>query len=173
MNPWDRRPGESAPAFAAFTSYRDMGPDRSIRLVARKCNKSASMLGRWSAKHAWLFRAEQWDDHLRRLAEAEFRRLAGEDAARMLTVVRAGEALVAKSVGRALEALDDKDRVPSLTSVITSLELIVRLRHFVEGTTRERMEHGRPGLASSSAREELVRRLEELGQRIRAEEASA
>jgi hypothetical protein len=59
---YERRPGESARAFAAFTAYRDLpAGDRSVTKAAKTIGKSAKMLYGWSAQHHWADRAEAWD----------------------------------------------------------------------------------------------------------------
>ncbi len=73
--PGERRAGESAPAFEAFALYRDLGPSRSINLVGRELSKSASLIGRWSAKWRWIERVDEWDRH------QDERRRAAESAA--------------------------------------------------------------------------------------------
>lgn len=61
--PWERRTGESGPAFDAFVAYRD-DPDRSLRAVAQQLTKSGSLIRRWSVRHHWVERACAWDDHV-------------------------------------------------------------------------------------------------------------
>lgn len=63
-DPWDRQPGETARAFAAFGVYRDLGPFRSIRQTARTLGKDVSYLSTFSAQHDWQERAALWDAHL-------------------------------------------------------------------------------------------------------------
>jgi len=58
---WDQQPQESAPAFEAFQLYRDMGAERSVRKVAERLGKNASLIGRWSMQHGWVARARAWD----------------------------------------------------------------------------------------------------------------
>lgn len=60
---WLRRlPRESAQAWEAFEVYRDMGADRSLDHVSRKCNKSKSLLARWSVKYGWGKRVRAFDE---------------------------------------------------------------------------------------------------------------
>lgn len=77
--PWERRKGESAPAFAAFSAYLEMGPERSIRAVAQKCTKSVSLIRRWSSAYHWVERVRAWDNQLqeeaRRASVAELREM--------------------------------------------------------------------------------------------------
>ena len=59
--PWDRRRGESVPAFEAFCAYRSAGRYRSLRRIAAQLGKSRSLVFGWSAKHDWVARAQAWD----------------------------------------------------------------------------------------------------------------
>ena len=60
--PWERQPGESAPAFSAFAAYRDM-TDRSLRAVGQKLGKCRALMERWSAAWDWVDRVSAWDGH--------------------------------------------------------------------------------------------------------------
>ncbi len=46
-------PGEGAKPYAAFQMYLDMGETRTLAKVAKKCHKSATIMGRWSSKYKW------------------------------------------------------------------------------------------------------------------------
>lgn len=86
--PWERQPGEPTKAFAAFTVYRDLGPERSLVEVARRLTRSRGLIARWSAPRGphsythrgrrirrvtgwgWEERVSAWDrerDRIRRL----------------------------------------------------------------------------------------------------------
>lgn len=72
--PFDRLPGESARAYAAFCAYRDLGPLRSIAKALAAAQRPASQRRyweHWSAVHQWVRRAEAYDAHLERLARKE------------------------------------------------------------------------------------------------------
>src|SRR5215467_5679024 len=74
--PWERQPGESARAFAAFCLFRDIGPRRSLRECCRRFygDRTMSNLGQsstWSGKWQWVERCRAWDDHLDALARQE------------------------------------------------------------------------------------------------------
>lgn len=90
---WERQESESAPAFAAFVHYRDLGPKRSLLKAYQQHKPDAEMLSgiwsEWSAKWRWLERALAYDDHLdvlrrkareNRLLELEARRIDFEIA---------------------------------------------------------------------------------------------
>ena len=61
---WERQPGESAQAYEAFAIYRDMGSNRSLRVVAEKLSKSYTLIGRWSREKKWGERCRAYDNHL-------------------------------------------------------------------------------------------------------------
>ena len=68
--PWERQPGESPKAFAAFSVYRDAGPERSVRAVSRELAKSIPLIKRWSSNWDWVERARAWDNDNVRKAKA-------------------------------------------------------------------------------------------------------
>lgn len=79
MKPWERQPGESAPAYQAAWAYFEMGPDRSISAVAQKLSKSRTLIARWSSDWGWTGRAGAYDRHLNHLRlEAQTKALAEE-----------------------------------------------------------------------------------------------
>jgi len=63
-HPFERLPRESEKAFAAFSLYLSLGPQRSLAEVAQKLHKSVTMLGRWSAKFDWPTRVAAHAAHL-------------------------------------------------------------------------------------------------------------
>lgn len=69
---WDRQPGETAAAFAAFVVYLDAGPGRTLAAAYRKHRGKPDALrpsGRfeaWARDHDWKGRADAHDLHLRR-----------------------------------------------------------------------------------------------------------
>lgn len=96
--PWERQIEETAPAYAAFDFYLRAGAARSVTKVAAECNKSRSLINRWSAQHRWVRRAAAWDADL----NAEYRRELVEAqrtlAHRHLAVSRQALAKVAAAV---------------------------------------------------------------------------
>jgi hypothetical protein len=59
---WERQPHEGDRAFAAYATYRDLGPARSTRIVAEELAKSDQLIRRWSSEWGWVERAGAWDD---------------------------------------------------------------------------------------------------------------
>lgn len=72
--PWDQREGEGARAFEAATAYFDLGPERSLREVARSLSKSLSLIGRWSAEWDWTERARAYDASMAQAAQEKRQR---------------------------------------------------------------------------------------------------
>ena len=50
---FERQPRESAKAFAAFSLYLSLEPQRSLDAVSQKSAKSVPLLKRWSRKYDW------------------------------------------------------------------------------------------------------------------------
>ena len=92
MRLWGPQEGESAKAFSAFETYRDLGPSRTLREAAGihygRENPSQGQydtLRRWSRQHAWAERVEHYDQWLRMErhdAVAEHVRAQAEDHAK-------------------------------------------------------------------------------------------
>ena len=77
--PGERIPGEGQAAYASWCVYRDLGAERSIRLVAQAVSKSTNMIKRWSVRHNWVQRAAEWDAH----CDEETRKALAKARARM------------------------------------------------------------------------------------------
>ena len=65
---FEKQPGESEKAFAAFAEYLNLGPERSLELVGRKLGKSKVQMERWSSRWQW---GDRVDAHARHLAIIE------------------------------------------------------------------------------------------------------
>src|SRR5512146_3060202 len=61
---FERQPRESAKAFAAFTAYLGMGPERSLSGVGAKLGKSKQMMEKWSRRFDWPARVAAHGAHL-------------------------------------------------------------------------------------------------------------
>jgi len=71
--PWEQIPGESGPAYAAFLTYRELGPKRSFAGAARLADRHESLFRRWAGCHRWRERAWAWDVQQARQDEATVR----------------------------------------------------------------------------------------------------
>ncbi len=58
------RQAESRKAFAAWERYRDMGPLRNQRRLAREIGRSRSRIIRWSVAYRWVERARVYDEEM-------------------------------------------------------------------------------------------------------------
>jgi hypothetical protein len=74
---FERQPRETSKAFAAFSAYLAMGPERSLAAVGAKLGKSKVMMEKWSRKYDWPARVAAHGAHLalveREAAEAVVR----------------------------------------------------------------------------------------------------
>jgi hypothetical protein len=74
VEPWERQPEETGPAFAAFQVYRDLGPERTIANTRRAMKSDAETkaggmtlgaangkLQKWAYKYNWEVRALAYD----------------------------------------------------------------------------------------------------------------
>jgi hypothetical protein len=62
--PWERQPGETAPAFRCFCEYLKLGGGRSFKATADELGRPpsyAKQLGVWSVKFGWVERAAAYD----------------------------------------------------------------------------------------------------------------
>ena len=65
MNSYEIQANETAPAFQAFQSYRDMGLGlRSTAKVAQELGKSKTLIDRWSGRWNWVARVRDYDRDL-------------------------------------------------------------------------------------------------------------
>ena len=110
-HPWERQPGETEAAFAAFALYRDHGPGRSLlavylaaaggkgkgKAVHRRGAPAGQAPGswkRWSQVHRWPERAAAFDAH--------------QDRARQRGIDSASEQAGSEWARRRLEAAEDE-----------------------------------------------------------------
>lgn len=79
---WERQPGETDVAYAAFRAYRDLGPgrtiDKAVTILLEKWGDTAikdrrsersftsyqGRAGQWSSKNLWVERSSAWDAHV-------------------------------------------------------------------------------------------------------------
>src|SRR2546423_7230516 len=61
---FEQQPKESHKAFAAFSLYLNIGPQRSLEAVGRKLGKSKVLMERWSSKFDWLARVQAHAAHM-------------------------------------------------------------------------------------------------------------
>ncbi|MCL6611189.1 MAG: hypothetical protein K6T66_06590 [Peptococcaceae bacterium] len=81
---WERQPGESSKAYAAFCVYRDLGPERSLEKALQNLSKKRAkwQLWQWSSKYNWVARCQAYDDYIERRKREEKERAILEMAER-------------------------------------------------------------------------------------------
>ena len=138
---FEQQPRESAKAFAAFSLYLNLGPQRSTAEVAKKLAKSEQLVRRWSAKFAWTDRVAAHGAHLaiveREAVEAVARSKAAEWEKRETqlreTEWSMHEAAIA-AAKRGLAAYMDKDKVyANLADIARMLEIASKLGRLATG----------------------------------------
>ena len=80
MPGFERQPGETEKAFAAFRVYLGLGAQRSARLVGEQLGKSPHTVEKWAAKWGWSRRVAEHGAHLARLEREATTELARDKA---------------------------------------------------------------------------------------------
>jgi hypothetical protein len=62
--PFEQQPRESDKAFAAFSMYLSLGPQRSLTLVAAKVGKCRRLMEKWSVRFDWPARVQAHGAHM-------------------------------------------------------------------------------------------------------------
>ncbi|MDR0760699.1 MAG: hypothetical protein LBF74_11435 [Treponema sp.] len=78
---WERLPGESGLAYAAFRAFRDLGFERNIRKAVEAAEKDEGKRDKryrvwrnWSTQFRWRERAADYDRYMEKLKQAEMRK---------------------------------------------------------------------------------------------------
>ena len=124
--PWERQTGEGDKAWEAFVIYRDLGADRSLRLVAQRLGRSPGYLEELSRTKGWTERVAAWD--------AELDRQARKAQVAEITKMRKNHAAIAVSMlakaAKALQSLPAEDLkavdVSRMVEVASKLERLAR-----------------------------------------------
>jgi hypothetical protein len=131
---WERQPGESDPAWAAFVVYRDLPPsERSISRVVSDTGKSRSLIAGWSSRWDWKDRAAQYDRHMDRQATRREIEAIAKMKENHLILATNAQAHLARWI---------KDVLPGLVPTLTPREFVM-LMEFATGL--ERKAYGDPG----------------------------
>jgi hypothetical protein len=138
---FEQQPRESAKAFAAFSLYLNLGPQRGLREVARKLDKCLTVVGHWSKKFDWPARVQAHGAHYaiieREAVEAVARSKAAEWEKRETqlreTEWSMHEAAIA-AAKRGLAAYMEKDKVyANLADIARMLEIASKLGRLATG----------------------------------------
>lgn len=147
--PFEQQPKESDKAFAAFSLYLSLGPQRSLDAVRLKLQKSARLIQRWSGRWRWTERLAAHASHLAAVERAATEALARGKAAEWLTRQQAlretewevHEKCIA-AAKRALNAFMEREKVyANLADIARILEVASKLGRMASGLATEHVEH--------------------------------
>jgi hypothetical protein len=78
---WERLPGETGLAYAAFLAFRDLGLERTIRKAVEAAEKDKSQWDKryrvwrnWCSAHRWRERTADYDRYTEKLKQTELRK---------------------------------------------------------------------------------------------------
>mgnify|MGYP001288038247 CR=1 FL=1 len=134
---WERQPDETAPAFFAFRTYRDLQPNgRSLARAVRAMYPDADDKARnaklrqwqkWSSNHRWVDRATAWDDEQDRVRRQAYLAELDEMSRRHANLAMA---MIGKAAQK-LNALDAKEL--TVTDMRAMFQEAVRLERLARG----------------------------------------
>lgn len=139
--PWERQPGETPKAFAAFACYRDLGVLRTIDQAYRHWmakqhrpvppdKRAAGNFQNWSAKHQWVLRAQAWDEEQDRLKRAAHMRALESMAERHAAMATKVQAIAIKRLNTLTEE-DEKGISP--TQAVGMMKDAIRIERVSRG----------------------------------------
>ena len=146
--PFEQQPKESAKAFAAFSVYLSLGPERSLAAVGQKLGKSMALLERWSALWRWLERAQTHAAHLAAVEREAIEALARGKAAEWLgrqqslreTEWQMHEKCI-EAARRGLKAFMEREKVyANLADISRMLEVASKLGRLASGMATDKTE---------------------------------
>ena len=138
---FEQQSRESNKAFAAFSLYLSLGPERSTAAVAAKLAKSQQLVRRWSAKFGWTERVAAYGTHLaiveREAVEASARGKAAEWESREQKLRETEWAMHERAIGAAKRGLDAymaREKVyANLADIARMLEIASKLGRLATG----------------------------------------
>ena len=138
---FEQQSRESNKAFAAFSLYLSLGPERSTAAVAAKLAKSQQLVRRWSAKFGWTERVAAYGTHLaiveREAVEAAARGKAAEWESREQKLRETEWAMHERAIAAAKRGLDAymaREKVyANLADIARMLEIASKLGRLATG----------------------------------------
>ena len=166
--PFEQQPRESNKAFAAFSLYLSLGPERSLVSVAQKLCKSGGLIARWSGKFDWQERVAAHAAHLaiveRGAIEAAARSKAAEWESREQKLRETEWAMHERAIAAAKRGLDAymerKTVYANLADIARMLEIASKLGRLATGLGTEG--DGRKGDEPPTVRVEVTVALEKV-----------
>jgi hypothetical protein len=146
--PFEQQPRESDKAFAAFSLYLNLGPQRSTGAVARKLAKSGQLVRRWSARFGWTDRVAAHGAHLatveREAVEVVARGKAVEWGKRQTELREVEWEMHEKCIAaakRGLAAFMEREKVyANLSDIARILEVASKLGRLASGMATDKTE---------------------------------
>ena len=141
---FEQLPRETTKAFAAFKTYLDLGPNRSLVSAAEKLGCSKRRMEQLSRKYDWPGRVIAFNRHFADLERQAIERLACEKAvewwqlhepARRQAWLEAEEAIA--MVREARERWRNSGRTPGFEGMARMLDLAFKLKQFAAGMPSE------------------------------------
>ena len=138
---FEQQPRESDKAFAAFSLYLSLGPERSTREVGKQLGKSEGLVERWAAKFDWRSRVAAHGAHLavveRDAIEAAARSKAAEWESREQKLRETEWAMHEQAIAAAKRGLDAymaREKVyANLADIARMLEIASKLGRLATG----------------------------------------
>jgi hypothetical protein len=118
---WERQPTDTDKSFEAFCIYRDMGASRSLRDVARKLDKSLTIIGRWSTDHNWQERISKYQEYRNAVTATVKQEIRAEIEADAIGDYQVIRKAIQKRV-EALQSIDYRSNVSDLHDLISLME---------------------------------------------------
>lgn len=100
LAPWDMQPSETAKAYQAFQTYRDMGAGRSLEKLGQFFGKTKAAMEQWSVKHGWAERVRAFDAEAARRASEKSLNEHAEVRTRQAGLGRMMQARGAQRIGQ-------------------------------------------------------------------------
>lgn len=145
---FEQRPQESNKAFAAFKTYLDLGPERSLEATGRKLGKSTTLMERWSRRWNWSGRVAAHAEHLavveQQATEAMTRSKAVEWLRRQQELREREWSMHEKCLAaaeRGLKAFMEREKVyANLADIARMLEVASKLGRLASGLATDKQE---------------------------------
>jgi len=142
--PFDQQPRESQRAFAAFSLYLSLGPDRSLSAVGAKLGKGRRQMEKWSRRWSWAERVAAYGTHMAELERGAIERVAVEKAVEWWQLQEPTRRqawleaeLAIAMVRKARERWEESGRTPGFEGMARMLELAFKLKQFAAGMPSE------------------------------------
>jgi len=132
--PWERQPRESHQAFEAFSTYLNMGSERSYTKVGRQLGKSKDLIDRWGRDWNWQERIRAYDNDLARQAHDQAAREVVEMQKRQIKIAM----MIQQKAAEALKEMPTKEM--TLHEVARSVDIATKIERLNRGEATERTE---------------------------------